>query len=88
MTGDPIQTSEPEQDPDASKQDREEPEEPGRGFTLTEFLGIGLIAGGLFNVPNILKIPATNADWMMLVIVLSLFLLGGLLLLLPKVIRR
>lgn len=88
MAGDPIQTSEPKQDPVVSKQDREELEESGRGFTLTEFLGIGFIAGGLFNVPNILKIPVTNADWMMLVIVLALFLLGGLLLLLPKVIRR
>lgn len=88
MAGDPIQNSEPEQEPVALKQNREELEEPVRGFTLTEFLGIGLIAGGLFNVPNILKTPETNADWMMLVIVLALFLLGGLLLLLPKLIRR
>ncbi|NMA11636.1 MAG: hypothetical protein GX933_00415 [Chloroflexi bacterium] len=88
MAVDPIQNSEPDQNFVETKQDRENFEESRRGFTLTEFLGIGLIAGGLFNVPNILKVPATNAEWMMLVIVLALFLLGGLLLLLPKVIRR
>ena len=69
-------------------QSPEELDEPRRGFTLTEFLGIGLVAGGLFNIPTILKTPETNADWMMLVIVLALLLIGGLLLLLPKVIRR
>ncbi len=62
----------PEKDPE------EEQDRPALGFT--GFLGIVLVAGALFNFPNIMKIPETTADKMMLVIVLVM-LLGGVILL-------
>lgn len=43
-------------------------------------LGISLLAGALYNIPAIWKIPQTNADWMMLVIVLAMALGGAILL--------
>ena len=43
-------------------------------------LGVSLLAGALFNIPEIWKIPETNADWMMLVIVLTMALGGAILL--------
>lgn len=80
------------EEPDKNSPEKEEiqseQDESRRGFTLTEFLGIGLIAGGLFNVPDIIKQPVTKADWMMLVVVLALLVSGALLLVLPKILRR
>lgn len=62
-----------------------EPEKPGAeerpGIGITGFLGIVLLAGALFNVPAILKVPETDADRMMLVIVLAMALGGAILLL-------
>ena len=43
-------------------------------------LGVSLIAGALFNIPQILKKPETTADWMMLVIILTMLLGGAILL--------
>ena len=43
------------------------------------FLGIVLLAGALFNVPAILKVPVTTEEKMMLVIVLSMAV-GGIIL--------
>ncbi len=60
------------------KKQEEEQERPALGFS--GFLGIVLVAGALFNFPNIMKIPETTADKMMLVIVLVM-LLGGVILL-------
>ena len=45
----------------------EEEKQSSPGFGV--FLGIVLLAGALFNIPNILKTPETTADRMMLVIV-------------------
>ena len=62
----------------SGKKQEEEQERPALGFS--GFLGIVLVAGALFNFPNIMKIPETTADKMMLVIVLVM-LLGGVILL-------
>lgn len=48
-----------------------------------EIAGIALLAGGAFNIPEILKVPETTADQMMLVIVLAFIAAGCLLLFLP-----
>ncbi|MHC1772434.1 MAG: hypothetical protein AB9907_12030 [Flexilinea sp.] len=52
------------------------------------FIGIVLVAAGFFNLPAILKKPVTNADWMMLVIVLFFIFLGLAVLLLPRILRK
>ena len=60
------------------KQEIEETEEKKPGFNV--FLGVVLLAGALFNVPAIMKVPETTADKMMLVIVIVM-LIGGVILL-------
>ena len=60
--------------------DSEQPEKLG----LTAFIGIGLLAGALFNIPAIMKVPETTADKMMLVIVLVMAAGGAILLLAGK----
>ncbi len=62
-----------------SGKDREE-EQDRPSLGISGFLGIVLVAGSLFNLPNIMKIPETTADKMMLVIVLVM-LIGGVILL-------
>ena len=62
----------PREDPDKKQ------ENPSMGFS--GFLGIVLVAGALFNLPNIMKVPETTADKMMLVIVIVM-LIGGVILL-------
>ena len=57
--------------------DREDQEKLG----LPAFIGIGLLAGALFNIPAIMKVPETTADKMMLVIVLAMAAGGAILLL-------
>lgn len=51
---------------------------------LRGFLGVVLVAGALFNVPQLLKKPETDADWMMLIFVAAMLLAGLLLLFLPR----
>lgn len=57
----------------------EKKEQPSLG--ITGMAGIVLLAGALFNVPAILKVPETTADKMMLVIVLAMAAGGAILLL-------
>lgn len=68
-----------ETQPAGSENDRRE-EAPG----FSVILGVVLLAGALFNVPSILKIPETTADKMMLVIVLAMALGGAVLLFFRK----
>ena len=63
---------------DPSRAPEEESDKPSLG--ISGFIGIVLVAGALFNLPNIMKVPETTADQMMLVIVLVM-LLGGVILL-------
>ena len=63
--------------PQNGSDDRQQPEGPG----ISGFLGIVLLAGALFNLPAIMKVPETTADKMMLVIVLAMAAGGGILLL-------
>lgn len=60
----------------------EDTEEKKPGFTV--FLGVVLLAGALFNVPAIMKVPETEADKMMLVIVQAMALAGAILLFFPR----
>ena len=60
----------------------EDTEEKKPGFTV--FLGVVLLARALFNVPAIMKVPETEADKMMLVIVLAMALAGAILLFFPR----
>ena len=62
---------------------QQEPEEETPQLGLRAFFGIGLVAGALFNVPSILKVPQTKEDIIYLVTVLVMGLAGALLLLLP-----
>lgn len=62
-------------------------QEPEKGETTLGFaglLGIVLLAGALFNVPSIMKVPVTTEDKMMLVIVLAMALGGVILLIFRK----
>ena len=70
------------------KETEQENQNQSEGIPLTMFLGLIILVGGLFNVPAILKKPATDAEWMMLVIVAAMLLSGLLLIFLPKVIKR
>ena len=64
------------------KTEAPEPEEnKDEPIGFAGYLGIVLVAGGLFNVPAILKIPETTEDRMMLVIVAAMIIGGALLLL-------
>ena len=62
---------------------QEPEEEETQQLGLRAFFGIALVAGALFNVPSILKVPQTKEDVIFLVIVLVMGLAGALLLLLP-----
>ena len=55
-----------------------ENEEPSLGWR--GYLGLVLVAGALFNVPAILKVPASSEDWMLLIVVLSMGIGGAILL--------
>ena len=61
--------------PSASEPDNEETSLGWRGY-----VGLVLLAGALFNVPAILKVPATTEDWMLLIIVLCMGIGGAILL--------
>lgn len=69
-----------------TKPDGKEPEEKKQETTLgfTGLLGVVLLAGALFNIPAILKVPETDADKMMLVIVLAMALGGVVLIIFRK----
>ncbi|GEM_PF-4489505 len=54
---------------------------------VSDFLGIILLASGLFNLPAILKKPQNDSDWMMLVIVIALAAAGGILLGAPRLLQ-
>ncbi|MBQ6503341.1 MAG: hypothetical protein IJI57_05460 [Flexilinea sp.] len=58
----------------------EQPENEPEKFGFPGLLGIVLIAGALYNVPAILKVPKTTEEQMMLVVVLVMAL-GGVILL-------
>ena len=49
-------------------------------FGVKGVLGVSLIAGALFNIPEILKKPETDADWMMIVIIAAMLIGGAILL--------
>ena len=51
---------------------------------ITGFIGVVLLAGALFNVPAILKIPRTREDIIMLAVVLTMALGGPILLFWPR----
>ena len=73
-------------DQDPKKKTQTKPADPeqdngSENLGFSGFLGIVLLAGALFNVPSILKIPETTADKMMLVIVLVMAAGGAILLL-------
>lgn len=55
--------------------------EEEKQLSFTGLLGIVLLAGALFNIPAIMKVPETTADKMMLVIVITMAVGGGILLL-------
>lgn len=63
-------------------------EETPSKLGLSGFLGVVLVAGALFNVPQIMKRPETNADWMMLAIIGAMLIAGLLLLLLPGKLKK
>lgn len=67
---------------------QKETEPPVGNSGGTGIFGIILLAAGLFNLPAILKKPASNADWMMLVIVLFLIIAGLLVLFFPAFIKK
>ena len=69
----------PNEKPSDKPSKDENREQPSLG--ITGFAGIVLLAGALFNVPAIMKIPETTADKMMLVIVLAMAAGGAILLL-------
>ncbi len=71
----------------SNRSDSDQPERPNR-IGLTDTLGIVILAGALFNLPAILKKPASDADWMMLVIVLVMLLIGAVLLGVPRLLER
>ena len=58
-----------------------DPKQEDRSLGISGMAGIVLLAGALFNVPAILKVPETTADKMMLVIVLAMAAGGAILLL-------
>ena len=76
------------QKPDKSKektpQTGQEPEKGETTLGFTGLLGIVLLAGALFNIPTILKVPETTEDKMMLVIILTMALGGAILLIFRK----
>ncbi len=69
-------------------QQQNENKQPAPTVGAGGFIGIVLIAAGLFNLPAILKKPVTNADWMMLVIVLFFIILGLVVLILPRLLKK
>ena len=76
----------------ASKNRPSEPEpenkEPSGLKKISDFLGIILLAGGLFNIPAILKKPETDSEWMMLTIVITLIIAGGILIWIPRLLQK
>ena len=58
----------------------EPPENGSEKLGFPGLLGIVLVAGALYNVPAILKVPRTKEEQMMLVIVLTMALGGAILL--------
>ena len=58
----------------------DQPENESERLGFPGLLGIVLIAGALYNVPAILKVPRTKEEQMMLVIVLTMALGGAILL--------
>ena len=71
MKTDPKKTKKPTgSDEDKSRSD----------LGVTGFIGLVLLAGALFNVPAILKVPLTKEDIIMLSVVLTMALGGGILL--------
>ena len=77
---------------DASKNTPSEPESENNGPSglkkISDFLGIILLAGGLFNIPAILKRPETDSEWMMLTIVITLIIAGGILIWIPRLLQK
>lgn len=77
---------------DSSKNTPPEPESENKGPSglkgISDFLGIILLAGGLFNIPAILKKPETNNEWMMLTIVITLIVAGGILIWIPGFLQK
>ena len=68
-------------DPKKTKKPTGSDEDKGRSeLGLTGFIGLVLLAGALFNVPAILKVPRTKEDIIMLSVVLTMALGGGILL--------
>ncbi len=62
-------------------------QKPEKGETtlgFTGLLGIVLLAGALFNVPAIMKVPVTTEDKMMLVVVIAMAIGGAVLLIFRK----
>ena len=77
---------------EASKNTLSEPESennsPSGLKKISDFLGIILLAGGLFNIPAILKKPETDSEWMMLTIVITLIIAGGILIWIPRLLQK
>ena len=87
-----MNLSKPKKTIDASKNTPPEPEPENEGPSglkrISDFLGIILLAGGLFNIPAILKKPETNNEWMMLTIVVTLIVAGGILIWIPGLLQK
>ena len=67
-------------DPKKTKKQTGSDEDKGRSqLGLTGFIGLVLLAGALFNIPAILKVPRTKEDIIMLSVVLTMALGGGIL---------
>lgn len=75
----PVGESERNQKPSA-----ETPGDEEKRLGAFDFIGIVILAGALFNLPAILKAPETEAEKMMLVIVLAMLVMGGMLVGLPR----
>lgn len=73
---------EPKEKSTQTGQERSEKGETTLGFT--GLLGIVLLAGALFNVPAIMKVPVTTEDKMMLVVVIAMAIGGAVLLIFRK----
>lgn len=54
------------------------------GIGCTGFVGIGLVAGGLWNIPVFFHLPQSREGWMMWGLVLLMIAAGVLLLILPR----
>lgn len=62
--------------PQSGSENDEPQEKPG----LSTSIGIVLLAAALFNVPSILKVPSSGADWLLITIVLAMAAVGAILL--------